>query len=300
MSARPRRAATKGVELPTGSVHRGLVMDDELAEVLRIARCASERVRAIYTTSFAVTLKGPNDPVTRADHEADAIICRALEASFPGDAILAEESAPADAAEIASRAARERVWFVDPLDGTREFVARTGEFAVLIGRAVNGRADLGVLVMPVSGEALAGRVGVQAFHEDGHGVRRLIRVGDEVDPRRATMLISRSDRPAIVAAVIERLGLARVVGCGSIGVKIARIALDQADVFVYAVGRAKRWDTCAPEAVLTAAGGRVTDLRGAAVSYASPDLNVLGGIVATNGALHEAVLHVTRAAVVAA
>lgn len=269
--------------------------DRELAEVLRIARLASERVSAIYATPFTVELKGPGDPVTRADREANDIICGALEAAFPGEAILAEESVPAGADEVARLVAAERVWYVDPVDGTREFADRNGEFAVMIGLAVHGRAALGVLVLPVTGEALLGRVGHAAILEDASGARRALAVSGVRDPREATIVVSRSHRPAIVDPVVERLAIRRVVPCGSVGVKVSRIVSGAADLYVHGGGGAKRWDTCAPEAVLVAAGGRFSDLAGEPIDYASPDLRLHRGIVATNGALHDAVLAVTAA-----
>src|SRR6185437_13395885 len=111
--------------------------------------------------------------VTRADREANELICSALAASFPGDAIVAEESVPADKAEVARLTGKERVWYVDPLDGTREFTDRIGEFAVMIGLAVKGRAALGVVLTPVDGVVLAGRVGAgTAFAEEEGGARR--------------------------------------------------------------------------------------------------------------------------------
>jgi 3'(2'), 5'-bisphosphate nucleotidase len=266
--------------------------DTELEEVVRIARRASDGVRAVYATPFTVEMKGPNDPVTRADREANALICAALEAAFPGDAILAEESVPESPAEVASLAARERVWFVDPLDGTREFADRNGEFAVMIGLAVRGRAALGVVVMPVSGEALAGRVGEggACFAEREGGERRPLHVSSVSDPREARLMVSRSHRPALIDPLIARLGITRTVPCGSVGVKISRIILGEADLYVHGGIGAKRWDSCAPEALLSAAGGRFTDLAGAPIDYASPDLMLRTGIVATNGALHDAVL----------
>jgi 3'(2'), 5'-bisphosphate nucleotidase len=264
--------------------------DPELDEVVRIARRASDRVREVYATPFTVEMKGPNDPVTRADREANALICAALSASFPGDAILAEESVPESAAEVASLAARERVWFVDPLDGTREFADRNGEFAVMIGLAVRSRAALGVVVTPVSGEALAARVGGEAFAEAEGGARRPLRVSAVSDPREARLIVSRSHRPPLIEPLIARLGITRIVPCGSVGVKIARIVLDAADIYVHGGVGAKRWDSCAPEALLVAAGGRFSDLAGAPIDYASPDLMLRTGIVATNGALHGAVL----------
>src|SRR5262249_5419063 len=160
--------------------------DRELEVVLRIGRAASDVVKAIYATPFEVELKGPNDPVTRADREANALICSELAAAFAGDAILAEESVPTDPAEVARLAAAPRVWFVDPLDGTREFADRNGEFAVMIGLAVGGRAQLGVVVRPTTGEALAGRVGGAAFVEDASGHRRGLAVSALDDPREAT------------------------------------------------------------------------------------------------------------------
>jgi 3'(2'), 5'-bisphosphate nucleotidase len=272
--------------------------DRELDEVLRIARRAAGVVRDVYATPFTVELKGPDDPVTRADREANDLICEAIAASFPGDAILAEESVPASADRVARLVASERVWFVDPLDGTREFAAKIGEFAVMIGLAVRGRAALGVVVMPVDGQAIAGRVSSHppaaptpgAFCEDEGGARRPLTVSALGDPREATMMVSRSHRPAMLDPLLQRLGISRVVPCGSVGVKVARLVLGRADLYVHGGGGAKLWDSCAPEAVLIAAGGRFTDLAGAPIDYASADLVLRNGIIASNGALHEAVL----------
>jgi 3'(2'), 5'-bisphosphate nucleotidase len=263
--------------------------DRELDEVLRIARRAGAIIRAVYATAFAVELKGPGDPVTRADREANDLICGALAASFPGDAILAEESVPAEA-EVARRAASGRVWFVDPLDGTREFADRNGEFAVMIGLATGGRPSLGVVLMPVDGRAIAGRVGVGAFSEEEDGTRRPLAVTAVRDPRAATLMVSRSHRPALLDPVVRHLGITKVRPCGSVGVKVAHLVFGEADLYLHAGPGAKHWDTCAPEAVLVAAGGRFTDLDGALIDYASGDLALHRGIAASNGALHEAAL----------
>jgi 3'(2'), 5'-bisphosphate nucleotidase len=264
--------------------------DAELDEVLRIARRAADHVRAVYATNFSVELKGPGDPVTRADREANEIICTALAASFPGDAIVAEESVPASVAEVARRVSAERVWFVDPLDGTREFAERNGEFAVMIGLAAHGRAALGVLVMPTTGEAIVGRVGAGAVLEVEGTAPRSLAVSTMRDPRRATLVASRSHRPAMLDPFLHELGVARVMLAGSVGVKIARLVLGQADLYVHAGLGVKHWDTCAPEAVLVAAGGRFSDLAGAPIDYATTDLALRNGLVASNGALHDAAL----------
>ena len=172
------------------------------------------------------------------------------------------------------------------------------ETAVMIGLAVKGRAALGVVLTPVDGVALAGRVGTEsiAFAEEEGGARRPLTVSDVGDPRKATIVVSRSHRPPIVDAIIPALGISRVVPCGSVGVKISRLVLERADLYVHGNVGAKRWDTSAPEAILVAAGGRFSDLGGAPIDYASADLRLTTGLVATNGALHEAVLEAVRAA----
>ncbi|WP_437968595.1 3'(2'),5'-bisphosphate nucleotidase CysQ [Sorangium sp. So ce260] len=272
--------------------------DRELDEIVRIARAAAAIVMDVYATPFTVEMKGPGDPVTRADREANALICGALEAAFPGEAILAEESVPA-AEELAARFGRERVFFVDPLDGTREFADRNGEFAVMIGLAVRGRAALGVVVMPTTGEALAGRVGDGdggglAFLEARDGSRRPLAVSRVASPADATLIISRSHRPKEIEPLLSRLGISKVVPCGSVGVKIARIATGEVDLYVHGGGGAKLWDSCAPEAVLRGAGGRFTDLAGAPIDYTGPGLKLARGIIASNGALQDAVVAAAR------
>lgn len=281
----------------------------ELDEILRIGREAAALIREVYATAFEVEMKGPNDPVTRADREANALICERLAASFPGEAIVAEESAPDDPAALAELVGQERVFYVDPLDGTREFADRNGEFAVMIGRASRGRAELGVVVLPVTGEAYVGAINraidrgdvdatgviVPAFLEEASGARRPLRVSTESDPTKARLMVSRSHRPAIVGSLAARLGISKLISCGSVGVKVARVMTGDADLYVHDGLGAKRWDTCAPEAILRAAGGRFTDLDGALIDYASVDLMIRSGLVASNGELHAAAVDAARA-----
>jgi 3'(2'), 5'-bisphosphate nucleotidase len=272
-------------------------IDAELDELTRIAREAARLVREVYATPFAVEAKGPGDVITRADREANALICAALEQSFPGEAVVAEESVPADRATVEALVRRERVLFVDPLDGTREFAAKNGEFAVMIGLAVAGRAAAGVVVLPTTGQAFVGRVGPKgcAYVEDATGLRRELRPSAERAPANARLLVSRSHRPRLVDPFTTRLGITRLVPCGSVGVKVARLAAGEADLYVHGGGGASLWDACAPEAILDATGGRFTDLDGEPIDYADPELRLPNGIVASNGLLHPAVLDVIRA-----
>jgi 3'(2'), 5'-bisphosphate nucleotidase len=250
----------------------------------------------IHAEGFTVELKGPNDPVTRADRDANALICARLAEQFPDAAIIAEESVPGDRQVIAARVAERRVFFVDPLDGTREFADRRDDFAVMIGLAEGGRARLGVVVIPVTGLGLAGRVGEGglAFREEPDGARAALHPSSVTDPGQATMVVSRSHRPTVADRVRGRLGIARELACGSVGVKVAKVAIAEADLYVHGGAGCKRWDTCAPEAILRGAGGTFTDLDGQLLDYADPDLAVKRGICATNGHLHAAVLAAAR------
>lgn len=267
----------------------------ELRELVRIARAASDIVLSVYATPFEVEMKSPGDPVTEADKRANDLLCREIAASFPGECIVAEEDAPCTKDEMRARTSRDRVFFVDPLDGTREFADRCPEFSVMIGLAERGRATLGALVMPTTGEALFGdaRHPGTAILESKDGSRTPLRVTDLADSSRGRLVVSRSRRPAFVASMSARLRLAEITPCGSVGVKIARVALAQADLYVHGGGGIKSWDLCGPEAVLWAAGGRASTLDGQPVDY-SGDVVHQKGFVGTNGMLHDQVVEAIR------
>jgi 3'(2'), 5'-bisphosphate nucleotidase len=267
--------------------------DADLEALIDIAREASARVAELYAEhvagAIAVEMKRPGDPVTVADKEANQLICAALAARFPGAGVVAEESAPTPT-ELAALGVLDRVFFVDPLDGTREFVDRVPEFAVMIGLAEGGRATAGVVATPHDGRIAAGRVGAGAFVIAPDGARTPLQVTGEATFANARMVVSRSHRPALIAPLCKRLGISGLVPCGSVGVKVLRLAEGAADLYVHGGPGLKLWDTCAPEAILAAAGGRVTNLDGARLDYGQASLQVGRGFCATNGALHAGVL----------
>jgi 3'(2'), 5'-bisphosphate nucleotidase len=262
-----------------------------LETMLRVAREASTIVMEIYAGDFAVEYKAKNDPVTRADREANALICDALERAFPGVPIVAEESEP-----VAFETCRTKneIFFVDPVDGTREFIAKNGEFAIMIGLAEAGRASLGVLVCPALARTFVGGEGLGAWEVKPDG-RVPIRVSDVRDVTKSTLLTSRSHKPPQLAAMLARLKPGKETPCGSSGVKGSRIAAGEADIYMQPGPAGKRWDACAPEAIIRAAGGIVTDVWGNRFDYATADLVNGHGLLATNGFLHDAVLEAVRA-----
>lgn len=275
-------------------------------------RRASAAVMAIYATDFGVSYKGElaaNDPVTAADHAANAALVEAIAAAFPDDAIVAEES-PVPAGFHRAR----RCWFVDPLDGTRDFVARNGEFCVMVGLAIDGRACLGVVGIPAlpaaagghpAGSVLVGEVGGPAARLVEGEAPIDVRVSPRAEPAQATVVVSRSRRAPLLDAILRALGGPAERPIGSVGVKISALVDGSADAYLHpsatldpdkpGAGGAKLWDTCAPEAILRAAGGTLTDGLGRDVDYASAELEHRFGLVASNGVLHARLLAAVRA-----
>jgi 3'(2'), 5'-bisphosphate nucleotidase len=244
-------------------------------------------VAKVYATDFAVNYKGPADPVTEADRQANALICDRLAASFPGVPVVAEES---EESTFAGWTSADRVFFVDPLDGTLEFVSKNGDFVVMIGLAEKGRAVLGVVLAPALGTAWVGGEGEGAWEIGRTGEKVPIRVSDVAEPSAARLIVSRSHQADSLQRVIASLGPAEVTKRGSAGLKAAEVAAGRADVYLQPGRAGKRWDACAPDALARAAGGLCTDAFGDPIVYGGPSLENDRGLLITNGKLHAEVI----------
>ena len=258
---------------------------------LAAARQASALILGVYATPFAVDFKVGDDPVTRADREANALLCERLHAAFPGTPVVAEESDPAVYAGFTEA---EAVWFVDPLDGTREFVAKNDQFAVMIGLAEHGRATIGVIVAPAWDRAFVGVVGQGAWEVAADGSRRPIHVTDRAALTGASFVISRSRAPDRLEALVARVGGAAPVRHGSAGLKGVLVATGVFDAYLQPGHAGMRWDACATEALVRAAGGECTTQDGASFDYRTANLDNSRGLVATNGRVHAAVVDALR------
>jgi 3'(2'), 5'-bisphosphate nucleotidase len=254
---------------------------------LAAAREASDLVMRVYAAPFEVAFKSKDDPVTRADHESNALLCERLSRAFPGLPIVAEESDPSTYAGFAGA---EAVWFVDPLDGTREFVARNGEFAVMIGLAEGGHATLGVITAPAWGRAFVGVVGEGAWEIAADGRRTPIRVSARDSLEGASMVVSRSRTSPQLTALATAMGGRAPVALGSSGLKAVVVATGDHDVYMQTGRCGMRWDACASDALVRAAGGMLSETSGATIDYAAPELANTRGLLATNGLLHERVI----------
>jgi 3'(2'), 5'-bisphosphate nucleotidase len=258
------------------------------AEVaLAVAREAAAVVMRVYAEPFDVEFKGKDDPVTRADKESNALVCERLARAFPGVPIVAEESDPGSYAGFEQSDA---AWFVDPLDGTREFVAKNGEFAVMLGLAEGGRATVSVVVAPAWGRTFVGVVGEGAWEVAADGSRKPIRVSDRATLEGARFVVSRSRAPARAQAFVAKVGGQEPVRHGSSGLKGVLVATGDADVYLQPGSAGMRWDACATDALVRAAGGDLTEASGAPFDYRSAELTNARGMIATNGKLHRAVI----------
>lgn len=240
-------------------------MDDRALILLAtdLAERAGTAIRTIRDRGFQVHRKADRSPVTEADHAAEAIILAGLRQALPGCTVVAEE----EAADGKITAATGEFWLVDPLDGTREFTSGGDDFAVNIGLVRDGRAVLGVVGVPATGEIFSGIVGVGAWRrKDGHTAP----IAARVPPAEGlTVVASRhhGDQARLDAFLAGR-SVARVVNFGS-SLKFCRLAVGDADLYPR-FGRTMEWDTCAPHAVLQAAGGSVETLDGQPLGYGKP------------------------------
>jgi 3'(2'), 5'-bisphosphate nucleotidase len=232
-----------------------------------------------------VAHKHQGEPVTEADHAANDLIVGRLRAAFPEDAILSEEL-PDDG----SRLNNPRVWMVDPIDGTRDFIRGDTGYAVMIGLCVEGRPRVGVVAQPSTGVTWGGAVGETAWREQPDGSQTPLAPSSRKEPPGIRLVASKSHRTQDIDLFRQALGIGDEMNIGGVGLKVALVAEGSRDLYVYPGGRTKKWDSCAPEAIITAAGGRLTDTFGALLVYTDVDLYNSGGLVASNGPLHDLVL----------
>lgn len=261
----------------------------EIEVATELGRAAGAVLLAHYHSPFLVEQKVnallEMEEVTAADREANDLIVQRLAAEFPEDGILAEESVDTD-----DRLHKQRVWLIDPMDGTKNFVQRDGDFAVQIGLAVAGEPVVGVVYQPVRDVLYRAVLGGGSWREQHSKPAERMQVSDRTDPGEMVLASSRSHRSPRMGLVVDSFGFKSETRRGSVGVKIGLIAEQEADLYLHLSPSTKQWDTCAPEIVLSEAGGRLTDLFGQPLRYNDPRIDNRNGVVATNRAAHELVI----------
>lgn len=226
------------------------------------------------------------EPVTEADRAASRLIMSGLQKAFPDDAILSEEAADPGDLRLASK----RVWIIDPIDGTAGFIRDDGDFAVQIGLAVAGRPAVGVVFLPAFGKVYFAASNFGSWSIDAGGKKLRLFVSEKTEFSKINLAVSRNHRSPRISTIVEKLGLGREIQRGSVGLKIGLIAERESDLYIHLSPRTKSWDTCAPEIILTEAGGRLTDLWGNEYRYDLSDVQNHGGIIASNSVIHKRVV----------
>ncbi len=232
--------------------------------VREIAQAAGDAILQVYASDFAIAHKEDDSPVTEADLAAHRIILAGLNALTPDIPVLTEEGGLPSWAE---RQRWTRYWLVDPLDGTREFVKRNGEFSVNIALIEQHEPVLGVVLAPALSVTYAGVRGEGSwrFHPDGRAEPLRVRTAPAVP----TLALSRSHGSKKEQALLEALGTVEIIRCGS-ALKTCLVAAGEADLYPR-FGPTSEWDTAASQCVLEAAGGQLVDLSGARLGYNRKD-----------------------------
>ncbi|MFN2578910.1 MAG: 3'(2'),5'-bisphosphate nucleotidase CysQ [Pyrinomonadaceae bacterium] len=261
----------------------------EIEVAIELARTAGAVLLRHYHSPFLVEQKvnalQETEEVTAADREANELIVGRLRTEFPDDGILAEESTDTE-----QRLEKHRVWLIDPMDGTKNFIRRDGDFAVQIGLAVGGESVLGTVYQPVRDVLYRAVRGGGSWMEERSGAPRRMSVSSRTAANEMVLASSRSHRSPRLERVVGTFGFRDEVRRGSVGVKIGLITEQQADVYLHLSPSTKQWDTCGPEIILHEAGGRLTDLFGKPLRYNGARIDNRNGIVATNGAAHKIII----------
>ncbi|MFH1811536.1 MAG: 3'(2'),5'-bisphosphate nucleotidase CysQ [Pseudomonadota bacterium] len=259
---------------------------------LEVVQAAVREAGALALQGFGSVLEIEHKPrgegpVSQYDRACDALLRDRLHAAFPGDALLTEESTDDGAWHTASR-----VWMIDPIDGTQEYVTGVPEFAVMVGLCVDGVPTVGAVFAPAQELLLLGAVELGARIWRGHEVLDLA-VATAHTRGAWHVAVSRSHPSSKVDRICQNLPAVQQVPRGSVGLKIASVSTGESDLYLAATGKVKLWDTCGPAAVLAAAGGVMVDLFGKPLDYVET-LTHPRGILACPAAFVDELLAVTR------
>jgi len=283
----------KEVELP-----KEVKLDDLLRELRLLGWGASDILKAYskgekppYGFPKALSVQdGGDGPVTAADLAVNSWLLDGLNNSFPlaSWAMISEESSKQEQ-KGGLPINNKWLWVLDPLDGTKDFLKGTGEYAVHLALLKSNVPFLGVVLIPELDELWFGIVGIGAWCEDRLGERKSVTFSDNKRTSEMTLVTSRSHRDKKLEELIESIPFLEKKAVGSVGCKVAKILKGEADFYLSLSGitAPKDWDMAAPEAVLKAAGGSFTHANMKSLSYNTGDMNQWGCLVASHGKSHE-------------
>jgi len=261
-------------ELPFKSSH------PELGKILEGIVRAGEKVIEIYETDFSTEKKEDDSPITQADIESNKILKEIL--GETGITILSEEDA-----DDKKRLSEEKIWIVDPLDGTTDFVNKTGEFTIMVGLVENQKSVLGMIYWPTKKKMYLAESGKGTFCHDEEWEKIEVTMMSEIQNCHA--LVSRHHLSEKEKKLLDEMEISVVTSIGS-SLKVTEIASGQAEIYVTTTNKMKQWDTCASNCIISEAGGKMTDISGKDMVYNTESVNHENGILVTNGLVHQIAL----------
>ncbi|VEG90205.1 inositol monophosphatase [Legionella spiritensis] len=241
-------------------------LQQELDLAIALCREAGSVAQEIRSKGYDVREKeNHHGPVTEADLAANTLLLQGIARFFGNDTIVSEEAPVVGAVD-----ARHRVWFLDPIDGTREFIAGREDWSVMVGLAIQGRPRLGVVFQPDTDCLYFAVHGCGAFRVvSGETTRLKVRVVTDIE--KAILIQSHSHWSQEVEEFAGKLGITQTIKYGSLGLKLALIAAGKADLYCNFSRRCHLWDLCGPEMILSEAGGRVLSVSGNDMLYPAHD-----------------------------
>lgn len=250
------------------------------SQFLALFKEASGSVLDIYgKVDQGVVYKGNNSPQTQADRVSNALIVEFLQRNTPYP-ILSEESG------VSEGFTADCFWNVDPLDGTRDFLKKTGEFSVMIALVASGRPIFGAVYQPTMEKCYMARKGKGAFLIDADGSSSRLNVSGSSELSEMRMVVSRNRTKGTDLEVARRLGVGGLIEHGSFGLKVGLIAEGKADLFLNSGAHTSIWDSAPNIVILEEAGGMITDLNGQEL-LVDPNIRAnMNGVVASNGQNH--------------
>lgn len=242
---------------------------------------AGKKIMEIYDTNFSITLKNDNEPLTEADIKSNKIIQDKI--SVFGYPILSEESL-----DDKNRLKHSKIWIIDPLDGTSDFVNKTGEFTIMISLVENNKPVLGVINCPSIGVLYLSQKDNGTF-KFSNGVWTQVLVSKTSEISKCHAVGSRFHLSNKEKNFLQQLQITKFTSKGS-SLKVTEISSGLADLYFTTTSKIKQWDTCASYCIITEAGGTMTDMFGNDLKYNIEKLNHENGLLVTNGLIHKKIV----------
>lgn len=233
---------------------------------------------------FEVIANAPADLTTEADRQSQEILIKAIQETFPGDAFCAEEGTET---ALATSDTGRRLWIIDPIDGTRGFARKNGEFSVMVAFVADGVLEAGIVAQPAFGKLTFAARGRGCWRHDRDRQPERCQVTGVDSLKMATLTQSRSKDPANPSALVRALKPGKIVETYSAGVKLALVARGDADIYLNDYNAFHDWDIAAGHILVLEAGGRVSGMQGQELVYGLEGAWQRHGLVATNGRIHD-------------